>query len=77
MSKGIKKKSLKLCCQNSEEGNKDPWASQVALAINNSPANAGDKRDTSSTLGLGRSPGVGNSNPLQYSCLENSVNRGA
>ena len=40
-------------------------------------ANAGDARDTGSIPGLGRSPGVGNSNPLQYSCLENPMDRGA
>ena len=41
------------------------------------PANAGDARDTGSIPGSGRSPGVGNGNLLQYSCLENSTNRGA
>ena len=41
------------------------------------PANAGDVRDVGSIPGLGRSPGVGNGNPLQYSCLENSMDRGA
>ena len=39
--------------------------------------NAGDIRDASSIPGLGRSPGEGNGNPLQYSCLENSIDRGA
>ena len=41
------------------------------------PAKAGDKRDMGSILGLGRSPGGGNGNPLQYSCLEDPMNRGA
>ena len=41
------------------------------------PANARDARDMSSIPGLGRSPGVGNGNPSQYSCLENSTDRGA
>ena len=36
-----------------------------------------DVRDMGSILALGRSPGVGNSNPLQYSCLENPMDRGA
>ena len=45
--------------------------------VKNLPANAGGARDTGSISGLGRSPGEGNGNPLQYSCLENSVNRGA
>ena len=42
-----------------------------------SPANAGLGRDTGSLPGLGRSPAEGNDNPLQYSCLENFMNRGA
>ena len=44
--------------------------------VKNSPANAGDPRDMGSIPGSGRSPGVGNGNPLQYSCLENSKGRG-
>ena len=39
--------------------------------VKNLPANAGDMRDLSSTLGLGRSPGGGHGTPLQCSCLEN------
>ena len=42
----------------------------------NPPANAGDKRDMGLIPGFGRSPGEGNGNPLQDSCLENSVDRG-
>ena len=42
---------------------------QVALVVENLPASAADSRDTGSVLGLGRSPGEGNGNPLQYSCL--------
>ena len=53
------------------------WASQVALVIKNPPANAGDIRDVRSLPGLGRSPGEGHGNPLQYSCLENPEDRGA
>ena len=45
--------------------------------VKNLPANAGDIRDAGSTLGLGRSPGGGHGNPLQYSCLENPMDRGA
>ena len=41
-------------------------ASQVVLVGKNPPANAGDARDVGSIPGLGRSPGVGNGNPLQY-----------
>ena len=45
--------------------------------VKNSPAKAGDDRDMGSTPGAGRSPGAGNGNPLQYSCLENFTDRGA
>ena len=45
--------------------------------LKNLPANPGDAKDTGSVPGLGRSPGVGNGNLLQYSCLENSTDRGA
>ena len=48
-----------------------------STVVKNSPANAEDTRDTVSIPGLGRSPGVGNGNPLQCSCLENSMDRGA
>ena len=47
----------------------------MALVVKNPPVNAGDTRDTGSVPGLGRS-GEGNGNPLQYSCLENPMNRG-
>ena len=43
----------------------------MALVVKNPPANAGDVRDTGLIPGLGRSPGEGHGNPLQYSCLEN------
>ena len=52
-------------------------ASEVALVIKNPPANAGGTRDTGSIPGSGRSPGGGLGNPLQYSCLENPMDRGA
>ena len=45
--------------------------------VKNPPANAGDARDLGLIPGLGRSSGEGNGNPLQYSCLENSMDRGA
>ena len=48
----------------------------VALVVTNLPANAGDTRDASSIPGWGRSPGLGNGNLLQYSCLENSMDKG-
>ena len=53
------------------------WASQVALVVKNLPTSAGDAGDMSSIFGLGRSPGEENGNPVQYSCLENSMDRGA
>ena len=52
-------------------------ASQVALVVKNLPANAGDLRDVSSIPVSGRSPGGGHGNPLQYSCLEKPMDRGA
>ena len=45
--------------------------------VKNPPANAADVRDTASITGSGRSPGGGHGNPLQYSCLENPMNREA
>ena len=52
-------------------------ASQVVLVIKNLPANAGEVRDVGSIPGPGRSPGGGHGNPLQYSCLENPMDRGS
>ena len=49
----------------------------MALVVKNLPANAGDIRDAGSIPGLGRSPGRRNSYPLQYSCLEKPMDRGA
>ena len=56
---------------------KAPRASQVALVVKNLPASAGDGRNMGSIPGSGRSPGEGNGDPLEYSCLENSKDRGA
>jgi len=53
------------------------WASQVALVVKNPPANAGDIRDMGSIPEWGRSLGGGHDNPLQCSCLENPMDRGA
>ena len=51
---------------------------QVMLVVKNSPANAGDLlRDVDLISRLGRSPGGGHGNPLQYSCLENPMDREA
>ena len=52
-------------------------ASQVVLVLKNLPANAGDVRNVALIPGLGRFPGGGPGNPLQYSCLENPIDRGA
>ena len=53
------------------------WASQVALEVKNPPAIARDKRESSLNPGSGKSPGGGCGNPLQYSCLENPMDRGS
>ena len=45
--------------------------------VKNLPGNAGDTRDLGLIPGSGRSPGIGNGKPLRYSCLENSMDRGA
>ena len=45
--------------------------------VKNSPANVGDTGDVGWIPGLGRFSGIGNGNPLQYSCLENPMDRGA
>ena len=50
---------------------------QVELVVKNPPANGGDVIDAGWILGLGRSPGEVNGNPLQYSCLENPMGSGA
>ena len=52
-------------------------ASQVALMVKNKPTNVGDLRDMGSIPGSGRSPGRGNGNPLQYSCLGKPMDGGA
>ena len=49
----------------------------MALVVKNLPANTEDIRDTGLIPGLGRSPGEGNANSVQYSCLENPMDRGA
>ena len=49
----------------------------MVLVVKNLPASAGDLRDVGLIPGSGRSPGGGHGNPLQYSCLENSMDIGA
>ena len=52
-------------------------ASQVVPVVKNPPADAGGARDAGSIPGSGRSLGVGNNTLLQYSCLENCMDRGS
>ena len=52
------------------------WASQVALVVQNPPANVGDVKDVGLIPWSGRSPEGGHSNPFQYSCLKNPIDRG-
>ena len=54
----------------------DALCSGASQVVKNPPANARDTRDMGSIPGSGRSPGVGNGNPLRYSFLENSMERG-
>jgi len=58
-------------------GSKTLGASQVALVVKNPLASIGDLRDQGLLPGWGRFPEEGHGNPLQYSCLENPMNRGA
>ena len=51
-------------------------SSQLGLVVKNPPTNAGNIREVGSILGSGRSPGGGHGDPLQYSCLENPLDRG-
>ena len=53
------------------------WASQEILGVKNPSDNAGDIRDTGSIPASGRSPGGGHGNQLQFSCLENPMDRGS
>ena len=60
------------------QGSKDPGAGLLSgSVVKNLPASVKDTRDPSSVLGSGRSPRERNGNPFQYSCLENSTDRGA
>ena len=59
----------------SRKGSHTKGASQVALVVKNPPANAAGIIDVGLTPGLGRSPGGGHGNPLQYACLQNPMDR--
>ena len=54
-----------------------PCSLHLGTVVKNLPASAGGTRDTGSVPGLGRSCGEGNGNPLEYTCLENSMDGGA
>ena len=54
-----------------------PWEFPGGASGKNPPANAGDIREEGLIPGWGRVPGEGHGNPLQYSCLENPMDRGA
>ena len=66
-----------MACVGNFDNLPETWALQVGLVVKNPPVYAGDARDTGLVPGLGRSPGQGNGNSLQYSCLGNSMDRGA
>ena len=70
-------KTTKHCCEKLKVFYDFNVAPQLVIVVKNPPANAGDSREAGSIPGLGRSPGGGCSNLLQYSCLENSMDRGA
>ena len=53
------------------------WGFPGGSVVKSTPPNAGDTGNSGSVLALARSPREGNSNPLQYSCLENPTDRGA
>ena len=65
----------KQCSQNTDVYSQLCHPSQVAQVVKNLPANAGNIRDVGSVPGFGRSPGEGHGNPLQYSFLENPMDR--
>ena len=70
----LEQKPMSVLCFRLHMGFKE--ASQVALLGKNPPAKVGDVGDAGLIPGSGRSPGSGHGNPLQYSCLENPMDRG-
>ena len=66
-----------MCLRRNFPGSCGSISTALVLVINNPLASAADARDPGSIPGLGGSPGEGNGNPLQYSCLENPMDRGA
>ena len=75
--KGCPSSLMELLVENAENKQTDLTSPQTnggfpgGYTVKSPPASAGDTRDSGSTPGLGRSPGGGHGNPLQYSCLEN------
>ena len=72
-----KEKVLKITTLRAERSWKGSWLDPGGTVLKNPPASAGDTRDVGSIPRSGRSPGTGNGNPLQSSCLENLTGRGA
>ena len=70
----VKSADSRTNCPN-PDGSSTTKATQVVLVVKNPRANAGDIRDMSLIPGSERSPGAGHGNPLQYSCLENPMDR--
>ena len=76
MQKGFERHRWSARLRQSSAGTAYSRASQVALVLKNLPDNAGDVRDAGLSPGWGRFPGGGHGNSLQYSCLENPMDRG-
>ena len=70
-------KGLPLPCSKDFPRHRKTMGFPGGTALKNPSANAGEARDAGSFPGLERTPGEGNGNPLQYSCLENPMDRGA
>ena len=75
--RSLRQLSHRLCLRRNFPGSCGSISTALVLVINNPLASAADARDPASIPGLGGSPGEGNGNPLQYSCLENPMDRGA
>ena len=69
--------TYKISVNNLYHGGIGVWISQMVLVVKNLSASAGDVSNMGLIPGSGRSPGGGNGNPRQYSCLENPMDRGA
>ena len=74
---GVAQSRTRLKRLSSSSSNDIGWGFPAGTGVKNPSASAGDTGDAGSIPGSGRSPGGGNGNPLQYSCLENPVDKGA